>query len=138
MLKRKLSYYLYIHVKHQSLLELLQKWSILNMALTEDSKLFDNSKQNNNKKCLTTHMPPDLDLWPTDPKINRGHLLVIINQHIKYEDSVMKGIQNNQRKPSGLPTDQQTDISKTIYPLFFEGGGGIINTLNVKNPIMST
>ena len=27
-----------------------------------------------------------------DPKINRGHLLVIINQHMKYEDCMMNGI----------------------------------------------
>ena len=45
-----------------------------------------------NKKCHTTHMPPDLDLCPSDPKINRGHLLVMINLHVKYEDSVMNGI----------------------------------------------
>jgi hypothetical protein len=42
----------------------------------------------------------------------------------------MKTFQDNQRKPCSLPTDRQTDgptgrqtdISKTIYPLFFEGG----------------
>ena len=45
-----------------------------------------------NKKCRTTHMPPDLDLCPNDPKINRGHLLVITNLNVKYEDSVMNGI----------------------------------------------
>ena len=27
----------------------------------------------------------DLDLWPSDLKINRGHLLVVTNLHIKYE-----------------------------------------------------
>ena len=34
--------------------------------------------------------------------------------------------QDNQRKPYGLPTEQQTDrqtdIGKTIYPFLFEGG----------------
>ena len=35
---------------------------------------------------------PDLDLWPSDPKINRGHLLVMINLHAKYEDSVINDI----------------------------------------------
>ena len=45
-----------------------------------------------NEKCRTTHMPPDLDLRPSDPKINRGHLLAMTNQHVKYEDSVINGI----------------------------------------------
>ena len=44
------------------------------------------------------------------------------NLHVKYEDSVINGIWDNQRKPLGLPTDRPTDISKTIYPLFLEGG----------------
>jgi hypothetical protein len=26
------------------------------------------------------------DLWPSDFKINRGHLMVMINLHAKYED----------------------------------------------------
>ena len=49
--------------------------------------------------------------------MNRGHLLVRTNLHVKYEDLEMYGFQDNQRKSSGL----LTDISKTIYPLFFEG-----------------
>ena len=40
-----------------------------------------------------------------DPKSIRGHLLVITNLHAKDEDSVINGIQDNQRKPFGLPTD---------------------------------
>ena len=27
-----------------------------------------------------------------DPKINRGHLLVMTNLHVKYKDSVINGI----------------------------------------------
>ena len=34
----------------------------------------------------------DLDLCPCDPKINRGHLLVMTNLHVKYEDAVINGI----------------------------------------------
>ena len=56
-------------------------------------------KVSDNKKCRTTHMPPDLDLSPSDSKINRGHLLVMTNQHVKYEDFVVYSIQDNQRKP---------------------------------------
>jgi hypothetical protein len=33
------------------------------------------------KACLTL-----LDLWPSDLKINRGHLLIMTNLHTKYED----------------------------------------------------
>ena len=51
--------------------------------------LFLYGRHHNNKKYCTTHMPPDLDLWRSDPKINRGHLLVMTNQHVKYEDFVI-------------------------------------------------
>jgi hypothetical protein len=30
--------------------------------------------------------PCDVDLWPSDLKINRGHLLNMTNLHAKYED----------------------------------------------------
>jgi hypothetical protein len=43
--------------------------------------------------------PCDLDLWPSDPKINRGHLLVMTNQYVKYEDFVMHSFQDNKRTP---------------------------------------
>ena len=39
-----------------------------------------------------TYAPPDLDLWPSEPNINRGHILVMINLHVKYEVFVMNGI----------------------------------------------
>ena len=66
----------------------------------------------------------DLDLRPSDPIINRGHLLVKTNLYVKYEDFVINGFHDNQRKPYGL----QTNISKTIYPLFLEGGEYKVNT----------
>jgi hypothetical protein len=34
--------------------------------------------------------PCDLDLWPSDLNINRGHLIVMINLHAKYEDCESK------------------------------------------------
>ena len=37
----------------------------------------------------------DLDLRPSDPEINRGHLLDIVNLHVKYEDFVLNGFQDN-------------------------------------------
>jgi hypothetical protein len=43
--------------------------------------------------------PCDLDLWPSDPKINRVHLLVVTNQYVKYMDFVIITFQDNQQKP---------------------------------------
>jgi hypothetical protein len=43
--------------------------------------------------------PCQLDLWPSDSKINRGHLLVMNNQHVKYKDFVINSFQDNERKP---------------------------------------
>jgi hypothetical protein len=42
--------------------------------------------------------PCELDLWLSDPEINRGNLLVTINQYVKYEDFVIKSFQDNKRK----------------------------------------
>ena len=36
----------------------------------------------------------DLDLGPSEPKINRGHLLVMTNLQVKYEGSVINGFQD--------------------------------------------
>ena len=47
-------------------------------------------------------------LWPSDPKINTGHLLVMSNLQVKYEEFVINGFQDHM-------IDRQTDISKTIY-----------------------
>ena len=47
--------------------------------------------ENNTKQEMSYDTDAPLTLT-FDPKINRGHLLVIINQHVKYEDSVKDGI----------------------------------------------
>ena len=60
----------------------------------------------------------DLGHRPSNPKINEAYLLDMANLDVKYENFVVNGFQDNQRKPYGLPTD----ISKTIYPIFFERG----------------
>jgi hypothetical protein len=39
--------------------------------------------------------PCDLDLWPSDPKINNGHILVMTNQFVKYEDFVINSFHIN-------------------------------------------
>ena len=64
----------------------------------------------------------DLDLWPSDLKINRGHLLVMINVPMKFHDPRPKRSWVIVWQPPGGRTDRTTDMSKAIYPLFFEGG----------------
>ena len=68
----------------------------------------------------------DLAIWPSDLKINRGHLRVMINVPMKFHDPRPKRSWVIIRKPFGGRTDRRTDkptdMCKTIYPLFFEGG----------------
>jgi hypothetical protein len=55
-----------------------------------------NRNQDNKRKSYYHSWP----LWPySDPRINRGHLLVMINQYVKYEDFVIKSNQDNEQKP---------------------------------------
>jgi len=49
----------------------------------------------------------DLDLWPTDPKINRGHLINKGYHPLRFEGSGSKGTRVIERKRS--VTDGQTD-----------------------------
>jgi len=62
----------------------------------------------------------DLDLWPTDPKINRGLLLNKGYHPMKFEGSRSKGTRVIERKPSVTDgqtdrrIDGQTDKAKTI------------------------
>ena len=65
----------------------------------------------------------DLDLWPTDSKINRGLLLNKGYHSMKFEGSGSKGTWVIERKQS--VTDGQTDKVKTIC--LPQGGGRDIN-----------
>jgi hypothetical protein len=38
-------------------------------------------------------------LWPSDPKINLGHLLVMTNQYVIYNDFAINCNKDNERKP---------------------------------------
>jgi hypothetical protein len=49
----------------------------------------------------------------------------MINHLVKYEDSVINSVQDNQRKPCGLPTDRPTDrptLAKQHTPFSSKGG----------------
>jgi len=61
----------------------------------------------------------DLDIWSTDLKINRGHLLSLTNLHVKSEDPRAKCSWCNKWKPFGLLTDRPTWEKQYIK----DGGG---------------
>ena len=82
-----------------------------------------------------TLMPPfpnmtfDLDLWPTDLKINRDHLLIKDYLPTKFEASGAKPswvISCTRLRATDIPTDIPTyiptDRCKAICPSFFKGG----------------
>ena len=45
-----------------------------------------------------TNDPCDLDLLPSEFKINRGHVLIKPNQHVKYDSSIINGSQETRQK----------------------------------------
>ena len=74
----------------------------------------------------------DLDLWPRNPKFNRGHLLVMINHHTKLEDSwaMCSQVIVWTSFVYRWPTNRQTDIAK-----HFEGEHNNPNFLEGFKPI---
>ena len=50
------------------------------------------------------------DIWLSEPKINRGHLLIMTNLHVKYEDIVINDFQDNQRKPIFIQGHSHLDL----------------------------
>ena len=79
--------------------------------------------------------PHDLDLKPSDPKINMGHLQVITKLHVKYKGSVMNGFHDNQLKPFGLPTDiptNQPTLVKQYTPSSLKGGITTLEFTEIK------
>ena len=76
----------------------------------------------------------DLDLWPTDPKINRGLQLNKGYHPMKFEGSGSKGTRVIERKRS--VTDGQTDKAKTIC--LPQRGGDIIFNVPILKCISQT
>ena len=69
--------------------------------------------------------------WPSDPKINRGHLLVMANLHVKYEDFVLYTFQ----EISGNHFDIQGHCDLDLWssnPKFNRGHLLIMTNLHVK------
>ena len=69
----------------------------------------------------------DLDLWPRNPKFNRGHLLDMTNHHTKLEDPCAKSFLVIDRtrfvfRPTDGPTNGPTCASN-INPSSSKGGG---------------
>ena len=70
----------------------------------------------------------DLDLWPFDLKIYRGHPWLMGGLHVKFHDDRCKGKAVMRRKPKcGRQTDgqtnRQTDMVIPVYPPNFVAGG---------------
>jgi hypothetical protein len=55
-----------------------------------------------NENHTNIREPCDLDFWPNDYKINRGHSLVMSNHYVKYEDFVINSFQENKRNHSDI------------------------------------
>ena len=84
--------------------------------------------------CKTGHPPPpmllchshgDLDLYPTDPTIEREHLLSTTNVCMEFEKTGPNQtliIDRATLYTTDGRTDRWTDMCKAIYPLFFEVG----------------
>ena len=72
-------------------------------------------------------MTCDLDLWPTDLKINRDHLLTKDYLPTKFEAHGAKRywvISCTRLRDTDIPTYRPTDRCKAICPPFSKGGGG--------------
>ena len=114
---------------------------IVELYCTKNNKTLKRlSIKNCKQEMFVKHVCPpklkchcDLDLWPRNPKFNRGHLLVMTNHHTKLDVSFgyefcsywLDKVCLLTDQPTDQPTDRLTDICKAIY-FFFEGGGGII------------
>ena len=76
---------------------------------------------------VDTFDPGDLDLWHSDPKINRVLLLPRASVWTKFEEGRSRHSRVIDRKRKGYrwtnrQTDLPTNMYKAICPLFFEGG----------------
>ena len=67
-----------------------------------------------------TYAPLTLTFALVTQKINSGHLLVMTNLHVKYEDSDEWYLRLSAE--TILSADRPTNISKTIYPSSSKGG----------------
>ena len=71
---------------------------------------------------------------PTEPKINRDHVLIETNPHVKYEGSAINGSQDIERKRS-VTADGRTDgwtDGQGKNNMFPSSWGGDIIILNEK------
>lgn len=76
----------------------------------------------------------DLNLWPSDLKVNRGHLLIMTNLHVKYEDCSLYGfLVIDQKLIVYRPTDWHT-CAKQYTPAFFPKRPPNCEYMHVFNP----
>jgi hypothetical protein len=72
-----------------------------------------------------TYCDSDLNLWPSDPYFNRGHLLSKAKAHMKYQTNRLIPSQVIDRKRTGLPTDIQQNNKP---PLLRSGASSIVDS----------
>ena len=79
----------------------------------------------------------DLDLLPSDPKINKFPLLYMTDVWTKIEEGRSRGslVIGRKQKVTDRQTDRPTDMCKARCHLFFEGG--ITTTNNNKHTIIN-
>ena len=80
-----------------------------------------------NSNAPFPNMTFDLDLWPTDMKINRDHLVIKDYLPTKFEALRAKPswvISCTMLRETDIPTDRWTDGPTCVTP-FSKGGGGI-------------
>jgi hypothetical protein len=69
-----------------------------NQYVTYEDFVID-SFQDNKRNHSDIKDPDDLDLWTSDPKVNRGHLLVKTIYYVIHGDFVKNSFQDNELKP---------------------------------------
>ena len=118
-------------VKHGSIYQCSRPGSIIMLSMSRQIYTpFIITKKQQQEMFLKHVCPPklnchcDLNLWPRNPKFNRGCLLVMTNHYTKLEDPWLDKI--------CLWTDWRTDVLtnqhvQTNIPCTSSRGGGIIN-----------
>ena len=97
------------------------------------------------RNVCETWMPPKLkcycvlDLWPRNPKFNRGHILVMTNHHTKIENPwALSSLVIDQTRfvygPTDWPKGGRT-CAKQYTPTSSEGGHNKVGTHSIQEEI---
>jgi len=85
---------------------------------------FEEGRSRRSEVIFSTFGPGDLDLSPSDIKINGAPQIPRADVWTKFEESMSRSSRVIDRKQKGYRrTDRPTDMCKAICPLFFKKGG---------------